>query len=209
MNLNMEKIIESCNEVLDDDVTKNGIPDHVWKSCKGVAIITASEIGFVYAVSEGDGLVIKKNDDGTWGAPSNLRFGGNAAGAIMGKATKQIFLFPMTDHELKRFFTKTLAERQRGGQIGIAVGPVGREAEAGANMRQSEDVTFSYTFQKGAMMNIGYNDYVLEAVDKKNEDFYGKTAKAIDIVMTPGTVEVPTGKGIEELHEKLAALSKM
>jgi lipid-binding SYLF domain-containing protein len=202
----MEKIIERCNVALDEAATKTSISEWVWKTCKGVAIITVSEIGMVISVSDGDGVVIKKNDDGTWGAPSALTFTGSAAGAVLGKATKRIFLFPMTEHGLKMLSGQTSYEL--GVQMGIAAGPHGREAQAGLNMgNNSVGVTYAYTFEKGAMINIGYNGYVVDAANSVNNDFYGKIAKPVDIVMTPGTVKVPTGKGIEEMHEKLAALS--
>jgi lipid-binding SYLF domain-containing protein len=94
-------------------------------------------------------------------------------------------------------------------QLGIAAGPHGRETEAGFNIgNKGADVTYAYTFLKGTMINVGYNDYVIDAVNSVNNGFYGKDAEAVDIVMTPGTVEVPKGKGIEEMHKKLAALSK-
>ena len=203
----MEKIIERCNEALDDASGKRTIPSFVWKNCKGVAIITVSEMGFVFSISDGDGVVIKHNDDGTWGPPSAIMFTGAAAGAIFGKATKRIFFFPMTEYALKMLSGQTTAEL--GVQMGLAVGPYGREAQAGVNVASSgANITYSYTLEKGALLNIGYNDYAIDAVDNVNKDFYGVGRKAMDIVMTPGAVNIPEGKGIEEMHEKLAQLSE-
>jgi lipid-binding SYLF domain-containing protein len=199
----MEKIIELCNTALDEAAAKKAIPDSVWKACKGVAIITVSEIGIVLSMSDGEGVVIKKNDDGTWGAPAALMLAGQAGGATFGKTTKQIFLFPMTEPKLKMLAGPTSSEL--GVKMGIAAGPFGREAEAGGN--RGADVTYTYTFQKGAMINIGWGDSRVSAYTKVNDDFYGKVANPLDIVMTPGTVEVPTGKGIEEMYEKLESLS--
>jgi lipid-binding SYLF domain-containing protein len=208
MNMKMERIIERCDMALDEAATKTSISGWVWKTCKGVAIITVSETGFVFSISDGDGVVIKKNDDGTWGAPSALMFTGTAAGAIFGKATKQIFLFPMTELGLKMLCGQTTA--QLGVQMGIAAGPHGREAAVGANIGgKGADITYAYTLANGAMINVGFNDHVINAANEVNADFYGKVAEPLDIVMTPGTVKVPTGKGVEEMCEKLAALSKM
>jgi lipid-binding SYLF domain-containing protein len=203
----MEKIIERCNMALDEAATKTSISGWVWKTCKGVAVITISETGFVFSFSEGDGVVIKKNDDGTWGAPSALKFFGAAGGAIFGKATKQVFLFPMTEHGLKMLSGQSSVEL--GVQMGIAAGPYGREAEADAMFGGTgADMTYAYSFEKGAIINIGLHSYQIEAVNEVNAEFYGKPAKPLDIVMTPDTVKVPMGKGVEEMREKLAALSK-
>jgi lipid-binding SYLF domain-containing protein len=203
--MEMEKIIKRCNEALDAVSAK--IPGLVWKHCKGVAIITVSQTGFGISVSEGDGVVIKQNDDGTWGPPSALVFSGFAAGAIFGQATKQIFLLPMTEHGLKMLSGQRLAEL--GLQMGFAAGPYGREAKMGAAIGGSgADITYSYTFEKGAMLDIGYNNCGIDAENEVNKNFYGVDKKVMDIVMTPGTVDIPKGKGVEEMHEKLAQLSK-
>ena len=86
--MEMENIIECCNEALDAASGKVTIPGFVGKSCKGVAIITVLETGFIFSMSEGDGIVIRHNDDGTWGPPSAIRFTSYAAGTIFGKVTK-------------------------------------------------------------------------------------------------------------------------
>jgi lipid-binding SYLF domain-containing protein len=203
----MEKLIERCNTVLDEVATKKSIPYSVWKKCKGVCIITHSELGFIFSVSGGEGIVVKKNDDGTWGAPSALTFAVASGGLIFGKADKQIFLFPMTEHGLNMLCRESSGAA--GLQAGIAAGSHGREFEAGITMGDHDmGLTYSYTFEKGAMINVGYNQYMINAATHVNKDFYANdTAKPVDIVMTPGAVEIPTGKGIEELHEKLKALS--
>jgi lipid-binding SYLF domain-containing protein len=210
-NVNMESIIARCNTAIDVAATSHDIPADVWDTCKGVAIITVSETGFVFSVAEGDGVVMKKNDDGTWGAPSALKLSGTSAGVVLGHSTNQIFLFPMTDLVLTLLSGQTSAELTL--QLGAAAGPLGHKGHvetAGCNIRvpqTSADTTYVYTFKNGAMINIGFTDYMVNAVKKVNADFYGKDAEALDIVMTPGTVEVPTGKGVEEMHEKLASFS--
>jgi lipid-binding SYLF domain-containing protein len=113
----------------------------------------------------------------------------------------------MTDIGLKMLSGQTSCDL--GVQLGIAAGPHGREHEAGVNAgNKGAGVTYAYTFEKGCMINVGYNDYAVDAATAVNLNFYGKNAESVDIVMTPGTVEVPTGKGVEEMHNKLAALSK-
>ena len=206
--MEMERIIKRCNEAIDVAAAKASIPHFVWKHCKGVAIITVSETGFVFSISGGDGVVIRHEyDEGTWGPPSAVMFTGAAAGAIFGKATKQIFLFPMTELGLKMLSGHTSVEL--GVQMGVAAGPYGREAETGANVGGSgADITYSYTFEKGAMVNVGFNGYAIHARNDTNEDFYGVDKFVMDIVLTPGTVDIPKGKGVEEMHEKLAQLSK-
>lgn len=82
------------------------------------------------SVSGGDGVLLKHNDDSTWGPPSAMEFGGGSAGAVFGKADKQIFIFAMTEYGLSMLTSNT--RYQLGVEIGLAIGPHGAEAEVGA-----------------------------------------------------------------------------
>jgi lipid-binding SYLF domain-containing protein len=109
----------------------------------------------------------------------------------------------MTESKLKMLSGETACEM--GVKLGIAVGPHGGEKKLGQARHEAD--TYLYMFEKGAMINIGWGDSRVDVYKKVNDEFYGKSASPLDIVMTPGAVEVPTGKGIEEMHEKLVALS--
>jgi lipid-binding SYLF domain-containing protein len=146
--MEMENIIKRCNEALDLASAKASIPGFVWKHCKGVAIITVSETGFVFSMSEGDGVIIKHNDDGTWGPPSAVMFTGAATGTIFGKATKQIFLLAMTELGLKILSGQTSAEL--GVQLGVATGLYGCEAEAEAKLEDRAPISRTHTLFKKA-----------------------------------------------------------
>ena len=201
--MEMERIIKRSNEALDEVALSGRIPYYVWDTCKGVAIITVSQIGLVIAVSDGDGVVMKHNNDGTWGPPSAVYLEGNSLGATFGKATKQIFLFPMSEHALEVLSGKR--SNQQNVLMGLAAGPVG--LEEGGHVFDGTVATYTYTFQKGAMINVGYDGCNIDAAKKVNADFYGVDKMSTDIVMIPGTVDIPKGKGIEEMHEKLTKLS--
>jgi len=203
----MEKIIERSNEALDMAIAKSlCIPAPVWKHCKGVAIVNCTEIGFVVSITEGDGVVLKHCQDGSWGPPSAISFDGSSAGVIFGKGDKRVFLFPMTDNCLK---VLAGGATKLGLNLGIAAGP-GLEREVATNLGMSgkADVTYAYTFDHGALISAGLGTTSISPIPAQNEVFYGKAATPLDIVTTPGTVEIPKGKGVEGLHEKLAQLSK-
>eukprot|EP00567_Pseudictyota_dubia_P017122 CAMPEP_0197437682 /NCGR_PEP_ID=MMETSP1175-20131217/4866_1 /TAXON_ID=1003142 /ORGANISM="Triceratium dubium, Strain CCMP147" /LENGTH=215 /DNA_ID=CAMNT_0042967263 /DNA_START=40 /DNA_END=687 /DNA_ORIENTATION=+ len=204
MSSDMEKIIRRSIDSV--DVAANSkIPDRVWKKCKGIAIINVSEVGFVFSLAEGDGIVMKKNDDGTFGAPSCIKFTGASGGFIFGKAHKQIFLFPMRDNPLKMLTAHN--KNQFGAQIGGAAGKYGgMEAAGGAEASDKGiSVTYSYVFSDGAFVNVGIQDNFIDTAVETNTGFYGKAVDAGDIVLQPGAVDIPEGKGIEELHAKLKA----
>lgn len=149
---------------------------------------------------------MKHNDDGTWGPPSALEFGGSSGGAIFGKADKQIFIFAMSEYTLKLLTSKT--RYQLGVEIGLAMGPHGGEAEAGATAGgKGLGGALTYTFSNGVLLDIGFNNYFVGNEEKINNVFYGKAVDPKDLVMEAGTVDIPAGKGVEDLQTKLSELS--
>jgi hypothetical protein len=51
------------------------------------------------------------------------------------------------------------------------------------------------------------NGYQVQAADEVNEEFYGKHGKGNLVLINPGAVAVPEGKGVEALQRKLTELS--
>ena len=75
----------------------------------------------------------------------------------------------------------------------------GREAEAAFNISEKgAGGTYTYTFSKGVFGGISLETAIMNVRSKENESFYGKTAKAKEILWD-GAVEIPPGKGIEEV----------
>jgi len=86
-----------------------------------------------------------------------------------------------------------------GGQISATMGPVGREAEAAFNISEKgAGGTYTYTFSKGVFGGISLETAIMNVRSKENERFYGKAAKAKEILWE-GAVKIPPGKGIEEV----------
>jgi lipid-binding SYLF domain-containing protein len=206
MTTKLSDIISRCNETL--EIAAKKIPKEVWKHSKGVAIINVTETGFVFSGQNGDGIVIKHNEDNTWGAPSALTFTGAGFGAVFGKGDKRILIFPMTERNLKTLTSNYKFEL--GGQFGLTAGPIGREASVGVDTGTQAFLsgTFQYVFSEGALIAAGVHHHLVDNLPNVNEAFYGKKVDSTELVMNPGTVEIPTGKGVEELHAKLTELSK-
>jgi len=201
----MEQVIKRCTETI-DFVSKQEIPKACWKDCAGVAIINITEVGFIFSLEEGDGIVIKRNDDGTWGAPSCIAFEGSGAGAIFGKGNKKLVLFPLTKYGLSQLTADN--KYQLGAQVGLTLGALGRELSAAGDAGgHGADVTVSYVFAEGALLNVGIENNFISAANEVNEAFYGKKVTANQIVFE-GAVDIPKGKGVEELQAKLAELCK-
>lgn len=202
----MEGMIWNANHVLDQALSPDtpGIPRGMIKNCKGVILISVVEAGFIFSGNVGTGVVIAHKYDETWSPPSAIGLGGIGWGFMVGAEVKDIVICVMDDTTLD-----TLSGEHQlkiGGQISATMGPVGREAEAAFNVSEKGfGGTYAYTFSKGVFAGIALETALLKVRSKENERFYGKAAKAKEILWEDA-VESPKEKGIEELHHKLDLL---
>ena len=199
----MEEVIKKCIETA-DFVSKTEIPRSVWEMCAGVVIINTDVVAFGFSVGEGAGIVIKRNADsgGTWGAPACVKFTSGGAGASLGIGSKKIILFPMTNYGLEQFTADNRFEL--GAQFGLATGKFGRELDiTAAAGDKGANICLSYVFSEGALLEVGVNSTFIDRAIEANEKFYGKNVSPHDIIFQEGAVDVPEGKGVEELKAKL------
>lgn len=64
-----------------------------------------------------------------------------------------------------------------------------------------------YDVKKEEYKSKAYNNALGVDYDSSKGN-YGVDTEAMDIVMTPATVDIHQGRGVEEIDEKLAQLSK-
>jgi len=204
----MEGILIHAKHVLDQALSPSwaGIPKVIIKNCKGIVILTVAEAGFIFSGNVGTGVIIAHDQvRGTWSPPSALGLGGVGFGLMAGAEVKDLLICVMDDGTLNTFACEH--QVKIGSQVAATVGPLGREADASFNFseRGGLGVTINYAFSKGAFAGISLETAVLNTRSKENERFYGKPAKASEILFD-NAVEIPKGKGVEELHHRLCLL---
>jgi lipid-binding SYLF domain-containing protein len=209
----MEKILTRANEGVVK--LKNApIPKYLWNTCKGFVLINFYETGFVFSLNDGDGIVVKKNDDGTWSAPSALKYEGVGAGAIFGKGNKTLIIFPLDNYSLNMFTAET--KWQFGAQVGAAAGKWGSEVDAnvdagghgaGVSAAVGAGADLSgmvyYVLSGGILLDVGIQDNFIHTADKINVEFYGKHVPANDIINKPGAVKVPACPALDTFLKNL------
>ncbi|KAF9216069.1 hypothetical protein BGZ59_011162, partial [Podila verticillata] len=82
----------------------NIIPTEVLRQAKGLAIYTVIKAGFIVSARGGSGVVVIKNPDGQWSAPSFIATGGVGFGALVGADITDIVLVLMTDEAVETTF---------------------------------------------------------------------------------------------------------
>ena len=138
----------------------------------------------------GSGIVIAKTQDGFWSAPAAIGIGGLGGGFNVGAEVTD-FLIVLNSRSAVRSFMAT-GSLQLGGNLSVAVGPLGRSAEASGSLNTSGRVAamFSYSKSKGLYGGVSVEGTILVDREDANSKAYGRyrhTAKQI----LSGSVEVP------------------
>jgi lipid-binding SYLF domain-containing protein len=99
------------------------VPRRVLRDARGLAIIRAVKVGFVFSGKGGDGVVIARNG-GSWSGPSFIGTGGAGWGLQIGAQVTD-FVFVLNNNDAVRAFSRG-GNVTLGGDVSVAAGPVGR-----------------------------------------------------------------------------------
>ncbi|KAK5085862.1 hypothetical protein LTR05_005151 [Lithohypha guttulata] len=139
---------------------------------EGLAVITVLKAGFLGSGRLGSGIVVARLSDGSWSAPSAVATAGGGFGGQIGFELTD-FVFILNDIAAVRAFSQA-ASVTLGGNVSIAAGPVGRNAEAaGAASMKGVAGVFAYSKTKGLFAGVSLEGSVLIERRDANEKMYG------------------------------------
>lgn len=168
------------------------IPPSVLANAKGLAILTVIKAGFLGSARYGNGIVVARLADGTWSAPSAIGTGGAGFGGQIGFELTD-FVFILNDAAAVRTFSQQ-GSITLGGNVSIAAGPVGRNAEAaGAASLKSVAGIFSYSKTKGLFAGVSLEGSAIIERRDANEKLYGQRFTAKQLL--EGAVRPPPAAG--------------
>jgi lipid-binding SYLF domain-containing protein len=164
------------------------IPPEVLSRAKGLAVITQFKAGFVGSARFGSGLIVARLPDGTWSAPSAIATVGGGFGGQIGFELTD-FVFILNDASAVRTFSQA-GSVTLGGNVSIAAGPVGRNAEAaGAASLKGVAGIFAYSKTKGLFAGISLEGSVLVERKDANEKMYNRRVSASQLLN--GSIPAP------------------
>ena len=138
---------------------------------QGLAVITVIKAGFLGSARFGSGIVVARLSDGSWSAPSAIATGGGGFGGQIGFELTD-FVFILNNASAVRTFSQQ-GSMTLGGNVSIAAGPVGRNAEAaGAASLKGVAGVFSYSKTKGLFAGVSIEGSVLVERRDANEKLY-------------------------------------
>ena len=136
----------------------------------------------------GSGLIVARLSDGTWSAPSAIATAGGGFGGQIGFELTD-FVFILNDAAAVRAFAQA-ASLTLGGNVSIAAGPVGRNAEAaGAASLKGVAGVFAYSKTKGLFAGVSLEGSVLIERRDANEKMYNGKITARQLL--DGSVRPP------------------
>jgi len=136
--------------------------------------------------------VVARLSDGTWSAPSAIGTGGAGFGGQIGFELTD-FVFILNDAAAVRTFSQQ-GSITLGGNVSIAAGPVGRNAEAaGAASLKGVAGIFSYSKTKGLFAGVSLEGSAIIERRDANEKLYGQRYTAKELL--EGVVRPPPAAG--------------
>ncbi|TYJ54859.1 hypothetical protein B9479_004450 [Cryptococcus floricola] len=168
------------------DVNNNGldkvIPRTVLERAAGFAIFTVFKAGFLFSARAGSGVVVAKLPDGSWSPPSAIGLGGLGFGGQAGAEVTD-FLIVLNSHSAVASFMSA-GSLTIGGNLSVAVGPLGRNAEgSGAlNSKGKLAAMYSYSKTKGLFGGVSVEGSVIVERQDANRMAYGGTVSSKQIL---------------------------
>lgn len=132
--------------------------------------------------------MVARLSDGSWSAPSAIGIGGGGVGGQIGFELTD-FVFILNDAAAVRSFSQA-GSLTLGGNVSIAAGPIGRNAEAaGAASMKGVAGVFSYSKTKGLFAGVSLEGSAIIERRDANEKLYGRRFTAAELL--GGAVRAP------------------
>ncbi|KAI0174916.1 SH3 domain-containing protein [Pestalotiopsis sp. NC0098] len=165
------------------------IPPEILRNAKGLAILTVIKAGFLGSARFGSGLVVARLDNGRWSPPTAIMTGGAGFGGQIGFEITD-FVFILNDRNAVKTFAQA-GSITLGGNVSIAAGPIGRNAEAaGAASLKSVAGIFSYSKTKGLFAGVSLEGSAIIERKDANEKLYGQRLTAMQLLS--GSIQPPS-----------------
>lgn len=191
-----DKTIESATEVLTALVRTpdEEIPAHLLAEAHAVAIIPDTiKVGLIVGGQRGKGVVVIKEANGNWRAPSFITMTGGSVGYQIGVQGADIVLVFRTAKSVEGLLKGTF---KIGADAAAAAGPVGRRVEAATNEKLKAEI-LSYSRSRGLFAGVSVDGSAIQIDGRANAAYYGTVQQ--------GQVVPPAAMKLVELIAQLSS----
>nr|XP_058934894.1 SH3 domain-containing YSC84-like protein 1 isoform X2 [Kogia breviceps] len=195
------KILREFTEITSRNGPDKIIPAHVIAKAKGLAVLSVVRAGFLVTARGGGGIVLARLPGGKWSAPSAIGIAGLGGGFELGIEVSDLVII-LNYHRAVEAFAKG-GNLTLGGNLTVAVGPLGRNLEGDVSLRSSAAV-FTYCKSRGLFAGLSLEGSCLIERKETNRKFYCQDIRAYDILFG----DIPRPAEAEDLYEILNSFTE-
>ena len=165
------------------------IPMNLISKAKAIIVFpTMLKAGFFVGTRYGKGIAaVRSEETGEWGPPAFLYTTGGSFGFQFGMEAVDLILLVMSKRGLEGLLSEKFT---LGGDIAISAGPVGRHAEASADVFMQGEI-YSYSRSKGLFGGVSLKGTIIATDSDANLVYYGHPYTSEEILMTKRVLKVP------------------
>lgn len=164
--------VEEAGAILDEimGAPDNRIPSNVIESAECVAIVPSQlKLAFGFSGNYGRGVASCRTATG-WSAPAFFRVAGGGFGLQIGGQAVDIVMLVMNERGMQAMLNSKF---KLGGDVSVAAGPVGRQAEATTDWQMRAEV-LTYSRARGLFAGVSLSGAVINQDGGSTRDFYGQ-----------------------------------
>jgi lipid-binding SYLF domain-containing protein len=199
------KILRTSQFVL-EEIQKSPdqqIPMNLISKAKAIIVFpTMLKAGFFVGARYGKGIAsVRSEETGEWGPPAFLFTTGGSFGFQFGAQAIDLILLVMSQRGLEGLLNEQFT---LGGDIAISAGPIGRHAEASADVFMQGEI-YSYSRSKGLFGGVSLKGTIITSDSDANLTYYGHPYTSKEILLTKQVRKVPeSGKQFIKIFNHLA-----
>lgn len=175
------KRITDAATVLDEIMAAGdkGIPRAIIEKAQGIAVFPSLlKGGLGVGGQRGHGVISVRGTNGGWSAPAFLTITGGSVGAQIGLQAIDLLLVVNDRRGLEQLLKNQF---KLGAELGIAAGPLGREATAQTDIQLRAQI-LGYSRARGLFAGVTLNGSTIRGDRDANERFYGTAFRTGQIV---------------------------
>src|SRR6185503_12389142 len=171
------------------NVRDKAIPKELLDKAEAIAVFPGViKAAFIFGGKGGQGLISRRTKNG-WSAPAFFNLSGGSFGAQIGASRTDYILLIMNDDGVNGLLKDKF---EVGGEVGVAAGPVGREAAASTNPRLDAGI-LSYSRSKGAFIGAALKGAVISPDNDLNQAVYDMKAQELLAEKSMTLNQMPAG----------------
>lgn len=200
----LDKRVEAATEVLQDlnRIPEQAVPPNLLNRAYAVAVIpNVIKGGFIVGGSFGRGILVVRQDDGSWSNPAFIRLTNVSVGWQIGAQGSDLLLVFKSRQGVDQI---ARGKFTIGGSASASAGPVGRTAAAATDGEFKSEI-YTYSRSRGLFAGVSLDGGALLIEHDDNELYYDGQAASTDAIFD--NPAIPTPPAAQTFRDTLSAMT--